>query len=217
MENQKKDRLGGGRKISLISNHVSFSALGSQILSLEMCLLLMDDNREISQISFAAGWLYDAKADKEAKSNLWTLLCFILLCLRFALGISLLHFILLTLMMLFVIPGWTLVTSRNSQKAPFSKRLAIFVCLSLFIALASPFFRNFCFIHRCEKEWKGNRCHINAKPLQPPTSSLLQNGGSVKRKKYLSIHSLSVSFYLFPSLLWFCRYLDWVGCRFLAD
>jgi len=55
MENQKKDRLGGGRKISLISNHVSFSALGSQILSLEMCLLLMDDNREISQISFAAG------------------------------------------------------------------------------------------------------------------------------------------------------------------
>ncbi|KFR13380.1 MAM and LDL-receptor class A domain-containing protein C10orf112, partial [Opisthocomus hoazin] len=29
---------------------------------------------------------------------------------------------------------------------------------------------------RCEKEWKGNRCHINAKPLQPPTSSLLQNG-----------------------------------------
>nr|XP_009936237.1 PREDICTED: MAM and LDL-receptor class A domain-containing protein 1 [Opisthocomus hoazin] len=29
---------------------------------------------------------------------------------------------------------------------------------------------------QCEKEWKGNRCHINAKPLQPPTSSLLQNG-----------------------------------------
>ncbi|KAK0678306.1 MALR1 protein, partial [Pygoscelis papua] len=28
---------------------------------------------------------------------------------------------------------------------------------------------------RCEKEWKGNRCHISAKPLQPPTSSLLQN------------------------------------------
>ncbi|NXS27280.1 MALR1 protein, partial [Pomatostomus ruficeps] len=28
---------------------------------------------------------------------------------------------------------------------------------------------------RCGKGWKGNRCHISAKPLQPPTSSLLQN------------------------------------------
>ncbi|NWR71842.1 MALR1 protein, partial [Centropus unirufus] len=28
---------------------------------------------------------------------------------------------------------------------------------------------------RCRKEWKGNRCHISAKPLQPPTSSLLRN------------------------------------------
>ncbi|NWH75175.1 MALR1 protein, partial [Piaya cayana] len=28
---------------------------------------------------------------------------------------------------------------------------------------------------RCRKEWKGNRCHISAKPLQPPTSSLFQN------------------------------------------
>ncbi|NXW48778.1 MALR1 protein, partial [Nyctiprogne leucopyga] len=28
---------------------------------------------------------------------------------------------------------------------------------------------------RCGKEWKGNRCHISAKPLQPPTGSLLQN------------------------------------------
>ncbi|KAF1492575.1 MAM and LDL-receptor class A domain-containing protein 1, partial [Eudyptula minor novaehollandiae] len=28
---------------------------------------------------------------------------------------------------------------------------------------------------QCEKEWKGNRCHISAKPLQPSTSSLLQN------------------------------------------
>ncbi|NWX12462.1 MALR1 protein, partial [Aegotheles bennettii] len=28
---------------------------------------------------------------------------------------------------------------------------------------------------RCGKEWKGNRCHISAKPLQPPSSSLLQN------------------------------------------
>ncbi|KFO13311.1 MAM and LDL-receptor class A domain-containing protein C10orf112, partial [Balearica regulorum gibbericeps] len=28
---------------------------------------------------------------------------------------------------------------------------------------------------RCGKEWKGNRCHISAKPLQPPTSSLLRN------------------------------------------
>ncbi|KFW07437.1 MAM and LDL-receptor class A domain-containing protein C10orf112, partial [Eurypyga helias] len=28
---------------------------------------------------------------------------------------------------------------------------------------------------RCGKEWKGNRCHISAKPLQPPTSSLLQH------------------------------------------
>ncbi|KFW86134.1 MAM and LDL-receptor class A domain-containing protein C10orf112, partial [Manacus vitellinus] len=26
---------------------------------------------------------------------------------------------------------------------------------------------------RCGKEWEGNRCHISAKPLQPPT--LLQN------------------------------------------
>ncbi|KFW71765.1 hypothetical protein AS28_06650, partial [Pygoscelis adeliae] len=50
---------------------------------------------------------------------------------------------------------------------------------------------------RCEKEWKGNRCHISAKPLQPPTSSLLQNGGSVKRKKYLSIHSLTAALYFF--------------------
>ncbi|NXB25899.1 MALR1 protein, partial [Rhagologus leucostigma] len=29
---------------------------------------------------------------------------------------------------------------------------------------------------RCGNGWKGNRCHISAKPLQPPTSSLLQNG-----------------------------------------
>ncbi|NWS56616.1 MALR1 protein, partial [Chunga burmeisteri] len=50
---------------------------------------------------------------------------------------------------------------------------------------------------RCGKEWKGNRCHISAQPLQPPSSSLLRNGGSVKREKYLSINSLSVSFYLF--------------------
>ncbi|XP_061208193.1 MAM and LDL-receptor class A domain-containing protein 1 [Neopsephotus bourkii] len=28
---------------------------------------------------------------------------------------------------------------------------------------------------QCEKEWKGNRCHKSAKPLQPPTSSFLQN------------------------------------------
>ncbi|NXL06268.1 MALR1 protein, partial [Mesembrinibis cayennensis] len=28
---------------------------------------------------------------------------------------------------------------------------------------------------RCGKEWKGNRCHISAKPLQTPTSSLLRN------------------------------------------
>ncbi|NXH30234.1 MALR1 protein, partial [Myiagra hebetior] len=28
---------------------------------------------------------------------------------------------------------------------------------------------------RCGKGWKGNRCHISAKALQPPTSSLLQN------------------------------------------
>ncbi|KAF2983574.1 hypothetical protein EK904_005767, partial [Melospiza melodia maxima] len=27
----------------------------------------------------------------------------------------------------------------------------------------------------CGKGWKGNRCHISAKPLQPPTSSPLQN------------------------------------------
>ncbi|NWZ29117.1 MALR1 protein, partial [Asarcornis scutulata] len=27
---------------------------------------------------------------------------------------------------------------------------------------------------RCGKEWKGNRCHISAKPLQPPISSLLR-------------------------------------------
>ncbi|NWU22702.1 MALR1 protein, partial [Dyaphorophyia castanea] len=28
---------------------------------------------------------------------------------------------------------------------------------------------------RCGNGWKGNRCHKSAKPLQPPTSSLLQN------------------------------------------
>ncbi|KFP83258.1 MAM and LDL-receptor class A domain-containing protein C10orf112, partial [Acanthisitta chloris] len=28
---------------------------------------------------------------------------------------------------------------------------------------------------QCGKGWKGNRCHISAKPLQPPTSSLLPN------------------------------------------
>ncbi|NXJ01227.1 MALR1 protein, partial [Psophia crepitans] len=28
---------------------------------------------------------------------------------------------------------------------------------------------------RCGKEWKGNRCHISAKPPQPPTSGLLRN------------------------------------------
>ncbi|NWV98848.1 MALR1 protein, partial [Machaerirhynchus nigripectus] len=28
---------------------------------------------------------------------------------------------------------------------------------------------------RCGNGWKGNRCHISAKPLQPPASSLLRN------------------------------------------
>ncbi|NXH45919.1 MALR1 protein, partial [Dicaeum eximium] len=28
---------------------------------------------------------------------------------------------------------------------------------------------------QCGKGWKGNRCHISAKPLQAPTPSLLQN------------------------------------------
>ncbi|XP_074753596.1 MAM and LDL-receptor class A domain-containing protein 1 [Athene noctua] len=28
---------------------------------------------------------------------------------------------------------------------------------------------------QCGKEWKGNRCHISTKPLQPPASSLLRN------------------------------------------
>ncbi|NWQ70258.1 MALR1 protein, partial [Neopipo cinnamomea] len=28
---------------------------------------------------------------------------------------------------------------------------------------------------QCGKGWKGNRCHISAKPLQPPASTLLQN------------------------------------------
>ncbi|KFP66011.1 MAM and LDL-receptor class A domain-containing protein C10orf112, partial [Cariama cristata] len=28
---------------------------------------------------------------------------------------------------------------------------------------------------QCGKEWKGNRCHISAQPLQPPSSSLLRN------------------------------------------
>ncbi|NXJ75613.1 MALR1 protein, partial [Trogon melanurus] len=28
---------------------------------------------------------------------------------------------------------------------------------------------------RCGKEWKGNRCHISVKSLQPPASNLLQN------------------------------------------
>ncbi|NWX07297.1 MALR1 protein, partial [Caloenas nicobarica] len=28
---------------------------------------------------------------------------------------------------------------------------------------------------RCGKEWKGNRCHISAKPIQPPASSPLRN------------------------------------------
>ncbi|NXE87392.1 MALR1 protein, partial [Menura novaehollandiae] len=49
------------------------------------------------------------------------------------------------------------------------------VCSSLFMMLSSPCFENSRFIHRCGKGWKGNRCHISAKPLQPPTSSLLQN------------------------------------------
>ncbi|NWR94374.1 MALR1 protein, partial [Furnarius figulus] len=28
---------------------------------------------------------------------------------------------------------------------------------------------------RCGKAWKGNRCHMSAKPLQPPNSGLQQN------------------------------------------
>ncbi|NWV17718.1 MALR1 protein, partial [Origma solitaria] len=28
---------------------------------------------------------------------------------------------------------------------------------------------------QCGEGWKGNRCHISAKPLQPPTAGLLQN------------------------------------------
>ncbi|OWK55612.1 hypothetical protein RLOC_00007520 [Lonchura striata] len=38
--------------------------------------------------------------------------------------------------------------------------------------LSPPFFKKSCFIHRCGKGWKGNRCHISAKPLQTPN---LQN------------------------------------------
>lgn len=75
------------------------------------------------------------------------------------------------------------------------------MCLSLLMILSFPFSKNCCFIHRCGKEWKGNRCHISTKPLQPPTSSLFQNGGSVKRKKYVSMNSLRVSFYLLLSLI----------------
>ncbi|KAL2307306.1 hypothetical protein Nmel_000264 [Mimus melanotis] len=40
--------------------------------------------------------------------------------------------------------------------------------------LSPLFFKNSCFIHRCGKGWKGNRCHISAKPLQPPTSNFRQ-------------------------------------------
>lgn len=76
--------------------------------------------------------------------------------------------------------------------------------------LASHFFRNFCFIHRCGKEWKGNRCHISAKPLQPPISSLLRKGGSGK-KKYLSIHPSSVSFFLLPPLIALIFADIWIG------
>lgn len=75
---------------------------------------------------------------------------------------------------------------------------------------ASPFFKNCCFIHRCEKEWKGNRCHKRAKPLQPPTSSFLQNGGS-GRKKYLSIHFFDC-FIVLISVFDFSDFADiWIG------
>ncbi|XP_051465140.1 MAM and LDL-receptor class A domain-containing protein 1 [Apus apus] len=39
----------------------------------------------------------------------------------------------------------------------------------------SCFIKNDIPLCQCGKEWKGNRCHISAKPLQPPTSSLLRN------------------------------------------
>lgn len=90
---------------------------------------------------------------------------------------------------------------RFSHRQNCSKGFAFLVCLSLFMILASPFFKKCCFIHRCGKEWKGNRCHISAKPLQPPTSSLLQNGGSVKRKKIDLNSFFEVSSYLLLSLI----------------
>lgn len=139
---------------------------------------------------------------KAANSNLWNLFCFIFLSLRFVLCISHLHFILLTLMLLFVILGWALLTGKSTQKD------LHFWCACH--CLWSPFLKNCCFIHRCGKEWKGNRCHISAKPLQPP--SLLQNGRSVKRKKYLSVPSLSVSFYLFLSLIALILQIFGLGC-----
>lgn len=76
----------------------------------------MGDNREISKIHFAVGEQYGSNIDKEGNSNIWTLFCSIFLSLKFILSISLLHFILLTLMLLFVIPGYTLSTSKSNQK-----------------------------------------------------------------------------------------------------
>lgn len=81
----------------------------------------------------------------------------------------------------------------------------------------SHFFKNSCFIHRCGKGWKGNRCHISATPFQPPTSSLLQNGRSVKRSIFQFILRVFHFTYFCLWLLWFCRYLDWIGYRFLTD
>ncbi|NWQ73747.1 MALR1 protein, partial [Columbina picui] len=57
---------------------------------------------------------------------------------------------------------------------------------------------------RCGKEWKGNRCHISAKPLQPPGSSLLQNGGSVKRS-------------IFQFILCFILLISGFDCSDFAD
>ncbi|NXX43235.1 MALR1 protein, partial [Tricholaema leucomelas] len=62
---------------------------------------------------------------------------------------------------------------------------------------------------RCGKEWKGNRCHISAKPPQPPALSLLPNGEFVTCLKYLLLPCLNLSFPYF--YLCFAFADIWIG------
>lgn len=176
-----------------MSNYLSFSSLGSQILNSEMYLTLTWGIRQkLVKVLFL--WENNTMTTWTRQPILIFELCLFFSLLGFFCAFLTVHSINSDAAAL--CDSWVSFTHCRKR----SKGFVFPVCLSLFM-ISFSFSKNCCFIHRCGKEWKGNRCHISTKPLRPPTSSLLQNGGSVKKKKHVSMNSSSVSFYLFLSLI----------------